>query len=168
MLPVRFSNTALRQLPKSSLPEEVISPIKAFSAAKLYNKFNSFGLMCIILDADEIDAIGTKRYESQSGGEREIQRTMLELLNQMDGFDSMGDVKVQTSVFLLPDFNEMLLGYAISPMVNLRHNTFNFPKAFLMQYCAALCSSTASMQQGVWDEICLLWPRVPSCVWNFC
>ena len=44
--------------------------------------------------ADEIDAIGTKRYESQSGGEREIQRTMLELLNQMDGFDSMGDVKV--------------------------------------------------------------------------
>lgn len=43
---------------------------------------------------DEIDAIGTKRYESQSGGEREIQRTMLELLNQMDGFDSMGDVKV--------------------------------------------------------------------------
>lgn len=45
---------------------------------------------------DEIDAIGTKRYESQSGGEREIQRTMLELLNQLDGFDSMGDVKVHT------------------------------------------------------------------------
>ena len=44
--------------------------------------------------ADEIDAIGTKRYEAQSGGEREIQRTMLELLNQLDGFDSMGDVKV--------------------------------------------------------------------------
>lgn len=33
-------------------------------------------------------------YESQSGGEREIQRTMLELLNQLDGFDSRGDVKV--------------------------------------------------------------------------
>ena len=45
------------------------------------------------LHADEIDAIGTKRYEAQSGGEREIQRTMLELLNQLDGFDSMGDVK---------------------------------------------------------------------------
>ncbi len=44
--------------------------------------------------ADEVDAIGAKRYESQSGGEREIQRTMLELLNQMDGFDSRGDVKV--------------------------------------------------------------------------
>ena len=46
-------------------------------------------------NADEIDAIGTKRYESTSGGEREIQRTMLELLNQLDGFDPMGDVKVR-------------------------------------------------------------------------
>ncbi len=43
---------------------------------------------------DEIDAIGTKRYESTSGGEREIQRTLLELLNQLDGFDDRGDVKV--------------------------------------------------------------------------
>jgi len=47
-----------------------------------------------IVFIDEIDAIGTKRYESTSGGEREIQRTMLELLNQLDGFDSRGDVKV--------------------------------------------------------------------------
>ncbi|RKP14496.1 ATP-dependent 26S proteasome regulatory subunit [Piptocephalis cylindrospora] len=47
-----------------------------------------------IVFIDEIDAVGTKRYESQSGGEREIQRTMLELLNQLDGFDSRGDVKV--------------------------------------------------------------------------
>jgi len=47
-----------------------------------------------IVFIDEIDAVGTKRYESQSGGEREIQRTMLELLNQMDGFDARGDVKV--------------------------------------------------------------------------
>jgi hypothetical protein len=35
-----------------------------------------------------------ERYESTSGGEREIQRTMLELLNQLDGFDTRGDVKV--------------------------------------------------------------------------
>jgi len=47
-----------------------------------------------IVFIDEIDAVGTKRYESHSGGEREIQRTMLELLNQLDGFDSRGDVKV--------------------------------------------------------------------------
>merc|ERR1712167_51253 len=47
-----------------------------------------------IVFIDEIDAIGTKRYDSTSGGEREIQRTMLELLNQLDGFDERGDVKV--------------------------------------------------------------------------
>lgn len=47
-----------------------------------------------IVFIDEIDAIGTKRYDSNSGGEREIQRTMLELLNQLDGFDDRGDVKV--------------------------------------------------------------------------
>jgi len=47
-----------------------------------------------IVFIDEIDAIGTKRYDSTSGGEREIQRTMLELLNQLDGFDPRGDIKV--------------------------------------------------------------------------
>merc|ERR1711957_158952 len=47
-----------------------------------------------IVFIDEIDAVGTKRYDSTSGGEREIQRTMLELLNQLDGFDSRGEVKV--------------------------------------------------------------------------
>src|SRR5260221_9178513 len=34
------------------------------------------------------------RYDSNSGGEREIQRTLLELFNQLDGFDGRGDVKV--------------------------------------------------------------------------
>lgn len=47
-----------------------------------------------IVFIDEIDAVGTKRYDSQSGGEKEIQRTMLELLTQLDGFDSRADVKV--------------------------------------------------------------------------
>merc|ERR1712087_902757 len=47
-----------------------------------------------IVFIDEIDAVGSKRYDSSSGGPREIQRTMLELLNQLDGFDDRGDVKV--------------------------------------------------------------------------
>jgi len=47
-----------------------------------------------IVFIDEIDAVGSKRYDSTSGGEREIQRTMLELLNQLDGFDARGEVKV--------------------------------------------------------------------------
>lgn len=47
-----------------------------------------------IVFIDEIDAVGSKRYDSSSGGTREIQRTMVELLNQLDGFDERGDVKV--------------------------------------------------------------------------
>ena len=47
-----------------------------------------------IVFIDEVDAIGSKRYDSTSSGEREIQRTLLELLNQLDGFDDRGDVKV--------------------------------------------------------------------------
>uniref|UniRef100_A0A7S2JPQ1 26S proteasome regulatory subunit 4 homolog n=1 Tax=Leptocylindrus danicus TaxID=163516 RepID=A0A7S2JPQ1_9STRA len=47
-----------------------------------------------IVFIDEIDAVGSKRYDSSSGGTKEIQRTMLELLNQLDGFDERGEVKV--------------------------------------------------------------------------
>merc|ERR1711934_907643 len=47
-----------------------------------------------IVFIDEIDAVGSKRYDSSSGGEKEVQRTMLELLNQLDGFDNRADVKV--------------------------------------------------------------------------
>lgn len=47
-----------------------------------------------IIFIDEIDAIGTKRYDARSGGEKEIERTMLELLNQLDGFDTSSEIKV--------------------------------------------------------------------------
>ncbi len=39
-------------------------------------------------------ACASKRERVRSGGEKEIQRTMLELLNQLDGFDDRNDVKV--------------------------------------------------------------------------
>jgi ATP-dependent 26S proteasome regulatory subunit len=48
---------------------------------------------CIIF-IDELDAIGTKRFDSEKSGDREVQRTMLELLNQLDGFSSTTDIKV--------------------------------------------------------------------------
>jgi 26S proteasome regulatory subunit T5 len=47
-----------------------------------------------IIFIDEIDAIGTKRFDSEKSGDREVQRTMLELLNQMDGFSSDSRIKV--------------------------------------------------------------------------
>jgi 26S proteasome regulatory subunit T5 len=49
-----------------------------------------------IIFIDEIDAIGTKRFDSELSGDREVQRTMLELLNQLDGFTSNDNVKVSS------------------------------------------------------------------------
>ena len=47
-----------------------------------------------IIFIDEIDAVGTKRFSSEKNGDREVQRTMLELLNQLDGFSSDERIKV--------------------------------------------------------------------------
>uniref|UniRef100_A0A914WRG7 AAA+ ATPase domain-containing protein n=1 Tax=Plectus sambesii TaxID=2011161 RepID=A0A914WRG7_9BILA len=48
---------------------------------------------CIVF-MDEIDAIGGRRFSEGTSADREIQRTLMELLNQMDGFDSLGKVKI--------------------------------------------------------------------------
>lgn len=48
---------------------------------------------CIIF-MDEIDAIGGRRFSEGTSADREIQRTLMELLNQMDGFDFLGQTKV--------------------------------------------------------------------------
>jgi len=48
---------------------------------------------CIIF-MDEIDAIGGRRFSEGTSADREIQRTLMELLNQMDGFETLGKVKM--------------------------------------------------------------------------
>eukprot|EP00800_Vazella_pourtalesii_P015575 TRINITY_DN4237_c2_g3_i1.p1 TRINITY_DN4237_c2_g3~~TRINITY_DN4237_c2_g3_i1.p1 ORF type:complete len:425 (-),score=113.45 TRINITY_DN4237_c2_g3_i1:102-1376(-) len=47
-----------------------------------------------IIFIDELDAVGSKRFASEKEGDREVQRTMLELLNQLDGFSSDDRIKV--------------------------------------------------------------------------
>ena len=48
---------------------------------------------CIVF-MDEIDAIGGRRFSEGTSADREIQRTLMELLNQLDGFDAIGQVKM--------------------------------------------------------------------------
>ena len=48
-----------------------------------------------IIFMDEIDSIGSSRLEGGSGGDSEVQRTMLELLNQLDGFEATKNIKVR-------------------------------------------------------------------------
>ncbi len=47
-----------------------------------------------IVFIDEIDAIGARRLELGTSGDREVQRTLVQLLAEMDGFDPLGNVKV--------------------------------------------------------------------------
>ena len=47
-----------------------------------------------IIFVDEVDAIATARFDAQTGADREVQRILMELLNQMDGFDQTVNVKV--------------------------------------------------------------------------
>jgi len=47
-----------------------------------------------IIFIDEVDAIATKRFDAQTGADREVQRILLEILTQMDGFDQSVNVKV--------------------------------------------------------------------------
>ncbi len=47
-----------------------------------------------IIFVDELDAIGAKRLESATSGDREVQRTLMQLLAEMDGFDARGNVRI--------------------------------------------------------------------------
>lgn len=47
-----------------------------------------------IIFIDELDAIGAKRQQTSTSGDREVQRTMMQLLSEMDGFDPRGNIKI--------------------------------------------------------------------------
>ena len=64
----------------------------AFELAK--EKIKVGGRKGAIIFIDELDAIGTKRFGGDKSGDREVQRTMLELLSQLDGFSSNEMIKV--------------------------------------------------------------------------
>lgn len=53
-----------------------------------------------IIFIDEVDSIATKRFDAQTSADREVQRVLLELLNQIDGFDQTQNVKVEFILFL--------------------------------------------------------------------
>ena len=47
-----------------------------------------------VIFIDEIDAIASKRTDSKTSGDAEVQRTMMQLLSEMDGFDERGEVRI--------------------------------------------------------------------------
>jgi proteasome regulatory subunit len=47
-----------------------------------------------IIFIDELDSIGAKRFDSSTSGDREVQRTLMQLLSEMDGFNNRGNVRI--------------------------------------------------------------------------
>lgn len=47
-----------------------------------------------IIFIDELDSIGAKRLDTASSGDREVQRTLMQLLSEMDGFNARGNVRI--------------------------------------------------------------------------
>jgi len=64
---------------------------------------------------DEIDAIGGRRFSEGTSADREIQRTLMELLNQLDGFDQLGKVYLSSYPYLV------ILDILISFMSDIIH-----------------------------------------------
>jgi proteasome regulatory subunit len=62
-----------------------------------------------IIFLDEIDAIGAKRTDSSISGDREVQRTLMQLLSELDGFDVRGDIKVIAATNRVDILDEALL-----------------------------------------------------------
>lgn len=46
-----------------------------------------------IIFIDELDAVGSRRIDSSTSGDREVQRTLMQLLAELDGFEPLGNVK---------------------------------------------------------------------------
>jgi 26S proteasome regulatory subunit T3 len=65
-----------------------------------------------IIFNDEINAIAMELFDAQTGADREVQRILLELLNQMDGFNQGSNVKVHIHGILDSDTTSNILsGY---------------------------------------------------------
>ena len=47
-----------------------------------------------VIFIDEIDAVASKRTDSKTSGDAEVQRTMMQLLSEMDGFDERGEIRI--------------------------------------------------------------------------
>lgn len=75
-----------------------------------------------IIFMDEIDSIGSARMESGSGnGDSEVQRTMLELLNQLDGFEASNKIKVLN--LLISFYNQLIATCVFVIQINNLHYT---------------------------------------------
>ena len=63
------------------------------TSTEIFSADGTLEKACIIF-FNEVDAIGGARFDDGVGADNEVQRTMLEIVNQLDGFDARGNIKV--------------------------------------------------------------------------
>merc|ERR1719262_930387 len=132
-----------------------------------------------ILFIDEVDAIGGARGSDEANGDSEVQRTMLEIVNQLDGFDARGNVKIIMATnrpdtldpaltrpgrldrkveFGLPD----LEGRAQIFRINAR--SLNMERDIRFELLARLCPNTTGAEiRSVCTEAGMFAIRAPPC-----
>ena len=62
-----------------------------------------------VIFIDEIDAVAAKRTDSKTSGDAEVQRTMMQLLSEMDGFDDRGEVRIMAATNRFDMLDEAIL-----------------------------------------------------------
>jgi len=110
---------------------------------------------CVIF-FDEVDAIGGTRFDDGAGGDNEVQRTMLELINQLDGFDARGNIKV-----LMATNRPDTLDPALTRPGRLdRKIEFGLPDLAGRAHIFQIHSKTMSVEKDVrWDLLARLCPN---------
>lgn len=110
---------------------------------------------CVIF-FDEVDAIGGTRFDDGAGGDNEVQRTMLELINQLDGFDARGNIKV-----LMATNRPDTLDPALTRPGRLdRKIEFGLPDLAGRAHIFKIHSKTMSVEKDVrWDLLARLCPN---------
>lgn len=110
---------------------------------------------CVIF-FDEVDAIGGTRFDDGAGGDNEVQRTMLELINQLDGFDARGNIKV-----LMATNRPDTLDPALTRPGRLdRKIEFGLPDLAGRAHIFKIHSKTMSVEKDIrWDLLARLCPN---------
>lgn len=122
---------------------------------------------CIIF-IDEVDAIGGSRGDEGAHGDHEVQRTMLEIVNQLDGFDNRGNIKVLMatnrpdtldSALVRPGRIDRKIEFSVPDLEGRTHifkihaSTMNMSKEVRYELLARLCpNSTGSDIRSVCTE----------------
>jgi 26S proteasome regulatory subunit T1 len=110
---------------------------------------------CIIF-FDEVDAIGGARFDDGAGGDNEVQRTMLQIVTELDGFDSRGNIKVLMATNR-PDTLDPAL---MRPGRMDRKIEFELPKLEGRTRIFEIHSQNLSCERGIrWELIARLCPN---------